>query len=314
MRTVLCRPFVALAAAAALALSGCGQDAGDLAQAPAPTAAFPVTVSTDNGKVTIGERPKAIVSLAVSATEMMFAIGAGEQVKAVDKYSNFPPEAPTTDMSAFEPNIEAIIALEPDLVVLDRDRGRLREQLAAVSIPAMLLPPAENLADVYDQFEQLGQATGHTHEAAKVAADVRGQLRAIAASAPKPAEPLTYYHELTPEYYSATSGTFVGQVFGLLGMTSIADSAPGGTSENGGYPQLSAEYILKADPDFIFLADTVCCQQSPASLAKRPGWSDLSAVKNGTVVPLNDDVASRWGPRIVELLRAAANALAAATG
>lgn len=311
MRTTLRRPMTAVAIAAALALTACGQDGTRTATADdSPAAAFPTTITTDAGAVRIAERPDAIVSLGATATEMLFAVGAGEQVKAVDEHSNYPAEAPTTELSSYEPNVESIIALGPDLVVVASDKGGLRQQLGAAGIPVLVLPAAAELDDVYEQLGQIGQATGHVEQAEEVAADVREQLERLAASAPKAKQPVTYYHELTPDYYSVTSSTFVGQVFGLLGMTSIADAAPGGTEENGGYPQLSAEYVVKADPDFIFLADTICCQQTPAAVAERPGWSGIAAVRNDRVIALNDDIASRWGPRIVELLDAAADALA----
>ena len=316
MRTTLRRPITAAAVAAALALTACGQDNGAGTAATAAdngTAAVPATVTTTAGDVRIEEQPDAIVSLGATATEMLFAIGAGDQVKAVDEHSNYPTDAPTTDLSSYEPNVEAIIALAPDLVVIANDKGDLGKQLGAADIPLMVLPAAATLDEVYEQFDQLGQATGHIDEAEDVSADVRDQIERIAASTPKPDQPVTYYHELTPDFYSATSATFVGQVFGLLGMTSIADQAPGGTSENGGYPQLSAEYIVKADPDVIFLADTICCQQTPTAVAKRPGWSTIAAVQDDRVIPLNDDIASRWGPRVVELLEAAADALATMT-
>lgn len=316
MRTTLRRPITAIAVATALALTACGQEpsVGDPAAAAASgAAAFPTTVTTAAGDVRIEAEPDAIVSLGATATEMLFAIGAGDQVKAVDEHSNYPTAAPTTDLSSYEPNVEAVIALAPDLVVVTSDKGGLGEQLGAADIPVMVLPAAATLDEVYDQFEQLGQATGHREQAGEVAADVRSRLERIARQTPKPDQPVTYYHELTPDHYSVTSATFVGQVFGLLGMRSIADAAPGGTSENGGYPQLSAEYVVKADPDVIFLADTKCCQQTPAAVAKRPGWSSISAVENERVIALDDDVASRWGPRVVELLEAAAEALATMT-
>ena len=106
-----------------------------------------------------------------------------------------------------------------------------------------------------------------------------------------------------------TSATFVGQLLNLLGMRSIADAATGAAAA-GGYPQLSAEYIIKANPDYIILADTICCHQSAATVARRPGWSSLSAVRQGHVVALNDDIASRWGPRTTDLLRTVETAIA----
>jgi iron complex transport system substrate-binding protein len=137
---------------------------------------------------------------------------------------------------------------------------------------------------------------------------VKGQIKQIVASAPKHKKPVTYYFELDQTFYSETSSTFIGQVLGLLGMKSIADAAKGAAS-SGGYPQLSAEFIIRSNPDYIFLADTLCCGQNAKKVAKRPGWSVLSAVKDGHVAGLNDDIASRWGPRVVDLLHTVATSL-----
>ncbi len=268
--------------------------------------AFPVTVAAANGEVTVPARPTAVVSLSPTATEMLFAIGAGDQVVAVDDQSNYPAEAPTTDLSGFTPNVEAIAAFEPDLVVISFDPGDLVSALEALGIPVLLQPAAVSLDDVYAQIEQLGAATGNLAEAASLVAQIRTEIDEIVASVPDRAEPLTYYHELDPTFYSATSATFIGQVYSLLGLDNIADPAD---ADGFGYPQLSAEYILDQDPDLIFLADTKCCGQSPETVAERPGWSELTAVKTGAVIPLDDDIASRWGPRVVEFLRTVAEAV-----
>ena len=127
---------------------------------------------------------------------------------------------------------------------------------------------------------------------------------AIVASVPKSRRHLRIYHELDPNYYySATSQTFIGSIYKLFGFRNIADGA-GGTGD--GYPQLSGEYIVAKNPQIIVLADTKCCQQSYATVAARPGWSTISAVQHHRVVLANDDVASRWGPRIVQFARAVA--------
>ena len=258
-------------------------------------------------------RPTAIVSLSPTGTEMLYAIGAGGQVKAVDSLSDYPPQAPRTKLSAFQPNVEAIVAEKPDLVIEAGDTGQLTKKLAAFSIPVLDLPAPANLAGEYAEFAQLGRATGHLAQAEREVAQIRGQLRQIVAAAPQHAKPITYYYELDQTYYSVTSDTFVGQLLGLLGMKSIADQAKGAAS-SGGYPQLSAEYILKANPDYIILADTICCHQDAATVAKRPGWSALAAVKAGHVIGLNDDIASRWGPRVTDLLRTVETAVAKDSG
>ncbi|WP_030508257.1 ABC transporter substrate-binding protein [Microbispora rosea] len=296
-----------------LALAGCGQSDGAATSAtPTPAAsdgtgqgAFPVTVQAGNGAVTIAKRPEHIVSLSPTATEILFAIGAGAQVTAADDQSNYPPEAPKTSLSGFKPNIEAIVAAKPDLVVLANDLEGVVSGLGKVGVPVLLEPAAAKLDDTYDQIRDLGAATGNAAKADEVASGVKQKIDALAAAAPKDKE-LTYYHELDTTPYAATSGTFLGQVYGLFGLKNIADEAPDAA---GGYPKLSAEFIAKADPDLIFLGDTKCCGQDAAALAKRPGWSGLSAVKKGRVVGLDDDVASRWGPRVVDLAQAVSDAV-----
>ena len=267
---------------------------------------FPVSVTAANGTVHVARRPTAIVSLSPSATEMLYAIGAGAQVKAVDSNSNYPAQAPRTKLSYFSPNVEAIAAERPDLVVVSNDSSNgatLTKRLATFGIPVLELPAPANLAGVYAEFSQLGQATGHQHQASTEVSRLRAQIRKIIAAVPHPSKPLTYYYELDQTYYSVTSDTFIGRLLGMLGMKSIADSAKG-ASAAGGYPQLSAEFIVKANPSYIILADTICCHQSGSTVAGRPGWSRMAAVKSKHIVMLNDDIASRWGPRVVDLLRA----------
>ena len=294
----------------AAALAGCASSSTSTADTHGTTTAsrFPVTVTAANGKVKVGKKPTEIVSLSPTATEMLYAIGAGSQVKAVDDDSDYPAQAPRTKLSGFTPNIEAIVAEKPDLVVISFDSSVVTKRLAAFSIPVLYLPAPTALSGVYAEFDQLGEVTGHEQQARHEVAGLRSQVRQIVAAVPHHAKPLTYYYELDQTYYSATSTTFIGRLLGLLGMKSIADAAKGAAA-SGGYPQLSAEYILKANPDYIILADTICCHQDAATVAKRPGWSSLTAVKAHHVIGLNDDIASRWGPRLIDLLRTVLTAL-----
>ena len=276
------------------------------ASSPSAAPAFPVTIEAANGPVTIESAPTKVVSISPTATEMLFAIGAGDQVVAADSYSDYPAAAPTTDLSAYEPNVEAIAAYDPDLVVYSDDLGDLQKSLDKLHIPALQQPAAAAIDDVYAQLEQLGQATGHTTEAQAQIDDLQAKVAAVSASVGDQGSGMTYYYELDDTYYSVTSDTFIGNLLGLLGMKNIADEAKGASS---GYPQLSAEYIVAADPDLVLLADTKCCGQDAASVAERPGWADLKAVQHDGVVELDDDIASRWGPRIVQLLQEVGDAV-----
>jgi cobalamin transport system substrate-binding protein len=235
------------------------------------------------------------------------SIGAGPQVKAVDSYSDFPKNAPITKLNAFQPNVEAIVAYKPDLVIVSGDTTGLTAQLAKLGIPTLSDPAAVNLAQEYAQFNELGVATDHVGQAAAEVAKIKTQIARIVKATPKTGTQ-SYYWELEQDYYSVTSSTFIGQVLGLLHLHSIADAAKG-VAASGGYPQLSAEFIIRANPKFIFLADTLCCGQTAKKVEKRPGWGTITAVKDGNIVPLNDDIASRWGPRIVNLLQSVANAV-----
>jgi iron complex transport system substrate-binding protein len=266
---------------------------------------FPVRLHTAGGVVTIPKRPTRIVSISPTATEDLYAVGAGPQVIAVDSFSTYPPQAPRTKLSPYTPNVEAIATYRPDLVVAAADANNLVEQLRKLQIPTLIEPAATKLADVYAQIGQLAQATGHASAAARVVAHMRAQVSAIVRSVPRPRPPLSVYPEFqaSPTFVSATSHTVFGQLLAALGLKNIADKA-GGT-----YPQLSAEYIVSSDPDLIVLADTVCCGQSLHTVAARPGWSGISAVKTRAVVGVNDSIAAEWGPRIVLLLEAVADAV-----
>ncbi|SDZ36523.1 iron complex transport system substrate-binding protein [Micromonospora pattaloongensis] len=296
----------AVLAAAALIVTGCANGSDDTpAAAPSSAATFPVTVGT----VTLEKRPEKIVALSPSATEMLFAIGAGKQVTAVDDNSNYPAEAPKSDLSGFNPNAEAIAAKNPDLVVLSNDTNKVVDQLTKLKVPVYVAPAAKTLDDTYQQIADLGALTGHPDEAADLTTRMKNEIDKLVKDVPQRATKLRYYYELDPTFYSVTSKTLVGSLFALVGMENVADAAdPDGAK--GGYPQLSQEVLVKANPDLIFLADVKCCQQSPETVKARSGWAAMNAVKNNQIVTLDDDIASRWGPRVVDLVRAIVDAVA----
>jgi len=270
-------------------------------------AAFPVTITADNGDVTIEEMPDSIVSLSTVATEILFAIGAGDQVVAVDDQSNYPEDAPMTDLSGFTPNVEAILAYEPDVVFISYDPGQLVASLEAAGVPVVSFGAAATLDDTYRQIEATGAATGHLEDAIVVSESVETELAKVADEAPEVEEGTSYFHEIDSNLYTVTSSTFFGQIYALFGLENIADPA----DEDGaafGYPQLSSEFVVAADPDLILLADSLY-GESAETVAARPGWAVLSAVEGGNVYELDSDVASRWGPRIVDFAQAISDAL-----
>jgi len=297
--------LAAALAATALTLGACADHTAD--QPTVGTSrggAFPVTV----GAVTLDKRPERVISLGPTATEMLFAVGAGEQVVAVDDQSNHPAEAPRSDLSGFTPNAEAIAAKNPDLVVITNDINKIVDQLTGLKIPVYLAGAATTLDDTYRELTDLGKLTGHADQAADVIGRMKKDIAKLVEGMPQRSKKLTYYHELDPSYYTVTSKTFIGSLYAMAGLENIADPADADGSK-AGYPQLSQEAIIKANPDFIFLADAKCCQQTPEKLKARPGWDGIAAVRNNQVVALDDDVASRWGPRAVDLVRAIVEAV-----
>jgi len=293
------RSLFALMTAVALLLAGCGGgEDPDEGASTTPEAGFPVTV----GDLTLDARPNRIVSLSPTVTEMLFAIGAGEQVVAVDEFSNYPPEAPVTELSGFEINTEAVAEYEPDLVVISSFPDAIA-QFEPLGIPVHLAPDSPaTIEDVYTQIGDLGTLTGRVDEAAALVEQMGDDLAKLVADAPERAEPLRYYIEIDDAYWTYTSDSLIGSLFSMVGLQNIADEQ--GTVA----VQLTAEAIVDADPDVIFLTNAafgVDAQQ----VAARDGWTDIEAVSNDQIVELDTDIASRWGPRIVDLMETVVDAV-----
>ena len=282
--------------ASLLALAACGSDADPAAEngtgSPEPT----TTPEADD----------------FTATETLFAIGAGDQVVAVDDQSDFPAEAPVTGLSGFEPNVEAIAEYRPDLVLASGDGpSDLTDGLERLGVSVIIQPAAADLDDAYQQIEDVGAATGHGDEATALVADMQDRIANVLADWPDGPQ-LSVFHELGPDLYTASSDTFIGQIYAELGLANVADEA----AEQAGtpYPQVSTEFLLSADPDLLILADNQCCGVTPDQVAERPGWDALTAVRNGTVVVIDEDIASRWGPRVPDFVEAVADAIGTAQG
>ena len=264
------------------------------------------TLATQSGAQASSSTPSRIISLSPSATEILFGIGAGPQVIAVDDNSDYPSNAPFSKLSSFTPNVEAIAAYRPDLVVLQSsatNAATIQSDLQKLKINVFLEVTPSNINDAYAEFLALGKVTGHPSRAKALVTTMKSRIAEILAKARKKSA-VTIFHELDNTLYSADSTTFIGQIYSDFNFTNIADG-----TDAGGYPQLTSEAVIKANPKVIFLDDGPY-GESAATVAARPGWSTISAVKNKHVVVLPLDIADRWGPRLVDFYQFVAQATA----
>ena len=264
---------------------------------------FPVTIDTSFGEVTIESRPERIVSLSPAATEILFAIGAGDQVIAADEYSTYPANAPTTELSGWSPNIEAITAYEPDLVVVSYDPDDLIASLNTLGIPVIPSDAPTDIESGYAGMALLGSATGHADEAAELIATMRTEIDAALADAPSDVS-LRIYHELDDTFYTVSSASLIGSIYASMGATNIADAAD---PDGSGYPQMTEEAIIAANPQVIIVPSDM--PYGPQEVAARPGWAQVDAVRNDALILVDSDISSRWGPRLPEMVRLLSDAL-----
>jgi len=307
------RRFVGLLAGTLL-FAACGADPDTSKPATTEPAVAETTAPADTTAAAEGDAAsekkmaaERIVSLSATATEMLYALGAEDQIVAVDNFSNYPQAAAdfATKIDAFEPSVEAIAELDPTVVLLTYDPGDLQAQLEKLGIKVWIGAAAATLDDSYAQITELGDLTGKADEASGLVESMKSEIESTITSMELPDAPVSYYYELDNTFYSLTSNTFIGQLMSRFMLQNIADTAEAGND----YPQLSAESIVSSNPQMIFLADTKCCEQTAETVAARAGWDVIDAVKNGNVVELDDDIASRWGPRVVDLVKVVAEAV-----
>ena len=239
-------------------------------------------------------KPDRIISLSPTATEMLFAIGAGGNVVAVDNHSNFPKDAPLTNLSALEPNLEAIASYKPDLVIIAFEIGNLKVDLNAVGIEVLMLPATATVEDALKQILEIGDITGNEENAEKLVVKIRSQIKTI--SLQREGKPkFSVYHELDENYYSPSTWSFLGNIYDILGFKNIADEAD---TAKTGYPKLSAEYIMVSNPDIIVTSGLK--NDNQLKFASRAGWNAIKAVQNEAIISVEPDIAGRWGPRLID--------------
>jgi iron complex transport system substrate-binding protein len=295
------RKILLLTLLPALFLAGCG---------PASTLTGKTTLTDDLGRtVVLNGTAQQIVSMAPSVTEILFAVGAGGQVIGRDQFSDYPAEAANvTDIgSTYEAlNTELIVSLKPDLILATEIN--IPEQvktLEDLGLTVYYLKNPTTIEEMYGEMELVAQLTGHKAESAAAIELLKKRVAAVDEKIMPLSSRISVFYEVDgtdpAKPFTAGKGTFITLLIDRAGGHNIA-------SDIDGYPQLSLEQVVSADPTFIILGDSKW-GTTPESIAQRPGWGNLFAVKNGQVVPFNDDLISRPGPRLVDGLEAMAKLL-----
>jgi iron complex transport system substrate-binding protein len=281
------------------------------------SAALPLVAVAANA-ATASAAPACIVSMSPTATATLFAIGAGHQVQAVDEDSTTPAAAAALAkrhvINALSPSVESVLGIctgvskKPNLVLLSYNPDDFAQKLTALGVKVVNVDAPATFGGALAQIRELGTLTGHRAGANALAARIDASVRAdVATLQAKDTGTLRAYYELSSDpYYSLTSTTFVGSLLKRLGLTNIADSQ--NTTADAGYPELSSEYIISANPQIIFLAGDA----TAASVAARTGFSGVTAVADHNVFYLGANESSQWGPNLIALANQLTTDIAAA--
>lgn len=281
------------------------------APSPAAEIAFPVTVTDDLGRtVTVTQQPERLISLAPSLTEVLFAIGAGEQLVGVTEYCDYPEEAKSREriggFSANTISVEKIVALKPDLVFATGGIHQpIIDALDDLGIPVVALDP-QNMEQVYSSIAVAGRLTGHAQEADQVVEAMKQRVQAVVdrvANIPQEKRVKVYWQIWDEPLMTAGPSSFAGQLIELAGGINIFGDL------TASYPQISAEEVVKRNPDVIMGPDTHGDKLTVEVFRQRPGWSEIKAVQEGRIYLMDGNIVSRSGPRLADALEAVAKAL-----
>ena len=273
----------------------------------ASAAAFPRTVNDSKGTgLTLSAAPQRIISLSPAVTEVLFAIGAGPQVVASDRFSDFPAEAArTAKLDYSQPSAEAAVALSPDLVVMTSRQQQQVPQFRTLRLPVLYMEEPTTIDAAIENVRLYGGITGHLAEANTLADAMRARVARVVAQVPSGPDGPRVFYELSPELHSAAPNSFIGSMLTMLRARNVADGA------KTAFPQLSSEAVIAANPQVVFLADSgsTSGSQSLATVSARAGWSGIDAVRSGRVIAVDPNLGNRPGPRVVDGFEQMARAL-----
>lgn len=259
----------------------------------AQTPSFHKVVDAEGNKIQLKQKPKKIVSLIPSNTEILFALGLGKEVKGVTAYDDYPKAAQKiTKVVSTEVDTEKIIAMKPDLVLGHESSLNFQKdaykQLEEAKIPLFVVKDAQTLQSAEKTIEQIGQLTGTTDKAKAVVQRMGKQKASLQTKAAKQKKQPTVWIEISNDLYTAGDNTFMNEMLDLAGGKNIVTKK--------GYPKYNEEQVIKADPDVIITTYPNAKQE----IAKRKAWKNIRAVKDGRIYSLDADELSRPGPRLID--------------
>lgn len=281
-------------------------------EAPTEAASFRVFTDGLGREITLEATPQRIVSLAPSNTEILFAIGAGSQVVGRDEFSDYPAEAASIESiggSFGEYNAEAILALEPDLVLAaEINTPELVNQLEDLGLTVYYLKNPTTLEELYKNLGIVAYLTGHVDESNALVASLQARVKAVDEKILTVTETPVVFYEIdasdAAKPYTYGPGTFGDLLIARAGGVNLSTAA--GITD--AYPQVSLEQIVATNPAMIVLGDSNF-GTTPEAVKARAGWDALDAVKNNRIFPIDDNLISRPGPRLVDGLEQLAKLL-----
>ncbi|MGH2471797.1 MAG: ABC transporter substrate-binding protein [Candidatus Limnocylindria bacterium] len=292
--------FVTLLAVLLLTLASCGAAVPVTPSVSVTASPFPATLTDfQNRSVIVPARPERLVSIGPSVTAFLFALGAGPRVVGVDDFSDEPAEAATREhVGGIKVNFEKVVALKPDLVLSVKFSDGTIEKLQAASLNVLVVDP-QSVSDVARTATLLGKAVDAGGEA--LARSIQQRVDAVKAKTASVTTRPRVYHEIDAsdpaKIFTVGPGSYINDLIDIAGGVNVAARAPSA------YPQLSAEEILRSDPEIIVLA-AADYSAKPSQVAARQGWSIITAVKSGRIVTIEPNLINRPGPRVGEAAEA----------
>ncbi|MET3683920.1 iron complex transport system substrate-binding protein [Alkalibacillus flavidus] len=266
---------------------------------------FPVTITdrTDQ-EITIEEKPESIVSVIPSATEIVYAVGAGDAVDGVSQWADYPKEVNDVEtVGDMNLNIEKIVSLEPDLVVADVQNADDIDAMRDAGLNVLVIG-SQSLDAVYRDIEMVGQATGHMDQAKDIVSDMRSRVSDVkdAVSDIPEEERKRVWVEVGPQLFSGAQGSFLHEILTLAGGLNII-------GDQEGWPQVSEEVIIEQNPDVIITTYGETTENAHEKIMNRDGWDTITAVQEEAIYDMKNNLLSRPGPRLVDGLEELARIL-----